>query len=146
MSCGLRILWSDERISCQISPCRLQLIRSSESADSIDESWHLILCFIRRFHLLNFSPRTNRSRRKTLACIIPLLFAVSKCRRNRVVDLVVDGTNRKETLFFTFKMFHLKRLPAEDVKTATVKNGTKWEDIGKKESRSNTEGGSKFER
>lgn len=50
---------------------------------------------------------------------------VAKCRRNRIVDLVVDGMNRKETLFFTFKMFYLKRLPVEDVKTATVKNGTR---------------------
>lgn len=56
---------------------------------------------------------------------------IAKRRRNRIVDLVVDGANRKETLFFTFKVFHLKRLPSEDAKTATVKNGTKrghWEE------------------
>jgi len=31
---------------------------------------------------------------------------VAKCWRNRVNRVVVDGTNRKETLFFTFNMFH----------------------------------------
>lgn len=103
--------------------CRFQLIRSSEPAGSIDESWHLVLYpMASSIELLptNESIATKGPRVYNSSAIW-----IAKCRRNRVVGLVVVGTNGMETLFFTFKVFHLKRLPSEEAKTATVKNGTK---------------------
>lgn len=128
MSCGLRVLWSDGRISRQISPYMFQLIRSSEPAGSIDDSWHLVLRPIGWFHLLIYSPPTNRSRIATRRNA-PHVHNSSLVFELRNVDgiasstsLLTARTGRKR--YFSLLRCHLKRLPSQDVKTATVKNGT----------------------
>lgn len=96
------ILRLDEKISGTI--CTFQLIWSSRPTSSIGESRHFVTRLIRQFHLSSGSLRANRSRIVHNSSGIP----VAKCWRNRVAGLIVDGTNRKETLFFTFNMFHRK--------------------------------------
>lgn len=124
-----RMLWSDERISRQISPCRFQLIRSSELAGSIDESWHLVLySMASSIELLptNESIATKGPRVYNFSGI-----RIAKCRRNRVVDLVVDGTNGKERYFSLLRCFILRDCPRKTWRPRQWKM-ERSEDIGGK--------------
>lgn len=97
------ILWSDEKISGTIRGVPTNLVIRTDEV-SIDESRHFVTRLIRQFYLSSGSLRANRVSLVHNSSGIP----VAKCWRNRVAGHIVDGTNRKETLFFTFNMFHRK--------------------------------------
>jgi len=97
------ILRSDEKIPSRIR-CVFQLIWSSGPGWVRPMSHDTLLFVLSDSFIYRVTPIERIDYISHNFSGIP----VAKYRRNRVVGFIVNGTNRKETLFFTFNMFHRK--------------------------------------